>query len=185
MSKEIWMPVNGHEGRYEVNNNGVVKALSKIKAGGTQVYPERILKPSKVSGYLGVSFCRLGTKMFVSVHRVVAKAFIPNPQNKPCVNHINGIKNDNRVENLEWCTYSENEKHSYSVLNKVSSGFGRTGSKNTLSKKVKQIKDGVTVCIYFGASEAGRKTGINHSHIIESANGSRINAGGYKWEYVN
>lgn len=93
---------------YTVDKNGVV----------TNNLTGRILKQDKSTGYGTVVLSFNNEKKRFLVHRLVAFKFIPNEQNKPCVNHINGIKDDNRVENLEWCTYSENEQHSHKVLGK-------------------------------------------------------------------
>lgn len=115
--REQWKVIEGFE-NYEVSNLGNIRRLY-LKG-----YKYR--KPVLQSGYCSVTFVFNKTefKKF-QIHRLVAKAFIPNTDNKPCVNHINGIKNDNRAENLEWCTYSENEKHSFDKLGKITNGIIR------------------------------------------------------------
>jgi hypothetical protein len=108
---EQWLPVKDYEGCYEVSNLGRVKSLHLV--GGAT----RILKGAKKRwGYIEVSLYKNGVGKNRSVHRLVAVAFIPNPENKLEVNHINGDKVDNRVENLEWNTRTENQLHSYRVL---------------------------------------------------------------------
>jgi hypothetical protein len=111
---EVWKKIEGFE-NYEVSNYGNVKSLKYNKI--------RLLKQENVKGYLRVSLSKENKVKRFQVHRLVALSFIKNIENKPCVNHINGIKTDNTVENLEWVTYSENEKHSFNFLEKKGNGI--------------------------------------------------------------
>jgi len=117
---EIWHPCAGFETHYEVSNLGNVRSIERMVnhyCGGSKVNPSTILKAGKSkSGYLTVSFCIDGVKSNQSVHRLVARAFIENESNKPQVNHKDGNKHNNNVDNLEWVTRSENGLHAYRVL---------------------------------------------------------------------
>jgi len=112
---EVWKDIKGYEGIYQISNFGIVRNLvtNKIHKGNVNRY--------------GYSRTKFGKKARLT-HRVVAMSFIPNPENKPQVNHINGIKTDNRVENLEWCNSSENNKHAHIIGLK-----NQKGSKNNRS----------------------------------------------------
>jgi hypothetical protein len=107
---EIWKDIKGYEGLYQVSNFGNVKTLSRFKNG--YMTKTRLLKHTPyTNGYYMVTLVNGINRKKISIHRLVAQAFISNPDNKPEVNHFNGIKTDNRVENLEWCTHIENQKH--------------------------------------------------------------------------
>ena len=113
-AQEIWNDIEGQEGKYMISNQGRVKSLKRSWFTGfaTITTQERLLTPRKsTGGYSRVQFIINGKNKDFDIHRLVAKAFLKNTENKPYVNHKNGIKHDNRVENLEWSTPSENCRH--------------------------------------------------------------------------
>lgn len=121
-SKEIWKTIDEFS-NYEVSNNGNVRRKKCIvihSNGMVTNYKERLLKQeiNRIS-YKRVTLSQNNIQKRFQSHRLVAKYFIPNPENKPCVNHIDGNPSNNHVSNLEWCTYSENERHSYDILGKI------------------------------------------------------------------
>ena len=118
-----------------------------------------------------------------SVHREIAKIFIENPENKPQVNHIDGNRFNNHIKNLEWCTNSENVKHSHDKLKRTFSAYGENHAN---SKTVSQYsKDNILINIYGSVNEAGRQLGIQFTNIAKCARGERKTAGGFVWKYEN
>jgi hypothetical protein len=131
--ENIWKEIPGYEGIYEVSCNGEVKSLSRKirKLNHKSIFliqtKEKILKPEIVwNNRLRVVLCRDKSKKRVQIHRIVALTFIPNPENKPCINHIDGNPQNNNYKNLEWCNSKENAQHAV-----------RTG----LWKQIKKLND--------------------------------------------
>jgi hypothetical protein len=118
---EKWLDVKGYEDLYKVSSNGLIKRKSCIIINKNAVkckYKERSISPENVKGYLRCTLSKNNIQKKIFVHRLVAENFIDNPHKKRCVNHIDGNKLNNSISNLEWVTHSENEIHSYNVLNK-------------------------------------------------------------------
>jgi len=196
MEKEIWKPVVNFEEFYAISNLGRVKSLDRLYAVSNQYgkcknkYRKRCgriikLAKCKKTGYLTFTMCKSGKRYYPTVHRLVLETFIPNPENKSCCNHKNGIKTDNNINNLEWATYSENRKHAHKIGLHKGTWFGKFGKDNPHSKKVMAISKLGKTKIYRSIREAGRITKINYSCISKACSGSQKRAGGLKWRYID
>ena len=174
MSKEYWKDIPNYEGLYQVSNLGRVKRLESAVWNGYKYVSkkEHILKPhTNTHGYPSVILCKNGKHhKNHRVHRLVAQAFIPNPQNKPYIDHINTIRNDNRIENLRWATREENDHNPITLKNRI----GKCGI------KIKCLNTGE---VFVSSGEARRKLGISVGNIIGCCKGKRKSAKGYKFEY--
>lgn len=176
---EIWKDIPGYEGLYQISNYGRVKSVERIRYAKTPgksdwqaPVNECIRKESISRGYKRVILLKNGRKNTFQVHRLVAIAFVPNPDGKPQVNHINGIKTDNRVENLEWCTNSENQIHA--ILHGLVS-HANNGPVYQFSLDGKFIKKWEMVSI------ASKTLGISAGNIHSCLHGARKKAGGFVW----
>lgn len=192
--QEIWIPVEGYEDRYEVSNTGKVRSLNYHMTGKTKE-----LKPiTEGKGYLMVGLCRDGKMKWGKIHRLVATAFIPNPENKREVNHKDGNKKNNHVDNLEWATASENMKHAFSMgLKKADKEWGRilgkTYGKESGRKHAKMIRKPVWainvnsgfIAEFESAAMVEKILGIDHSTVPRVCTGHQKTAKGYRFLYAS
>ncbi len=188
--QEVFKDVSGYEGSYQVSNLGRVKSLERTRLtnkGGSTKVNERILYSNTDSnGYEYVSLSKGGTMKSLKVHRLVGLCFIPNPENKPQINHKNGIKSDNNYHNLEWCTCRENAIHAFQLGLRLPNNYwlGKTGSLHNKSIPVSQYTlDGEFIKSYGSMREAEREAGTHGTLISKVCNGIYKQAGGFKWEY--
>lgn len=172
--KEVWKDIAGFEGLYQVSNFGRVKSFPR---NGTQVKTPHILCPSTTTSYALYRLSKNDKSYYKKGHRLVAQAFLPNPEGKPHINHIDGNRLNNRVDNLEWCTPSENIIHCYWTL-KTGTGF--------VNKEVYQCdSNGKIIRRWSAIKIAARALGIFGGDIGRCCAGRRHTAGGFKWKYVN
>lgn len=186
MKGEIWKDIEGYEGLYQVSNTGKVKSLERtvwVNRGYYRTVQERIVKLSKISsGYLQVQLHKEGERKHYLVHRLVATAFIENTKGYTEVNHRDENKQNNCVENLEWCSRSYNSN--YGTKNK------RISEKNTNNPKRSKPVIGINkisglILEFPSAREASRQTGINNRNIIKCCKGDCKSVGGYVWYYAD
>ena len=180
--EEIWKPVVGYEGFYEVSNIGRVRSLARIvecSDGRKRKIKDRTLKGSSYSGgYSGVTLHKDGCAKSVNIHRIVAEAFVPNPLEKEEVNHKDENPSNNHASNLEWVTHKENINYG------TRTERARETTTKLQGKAVQQFsKDGKLVAEYESISIAYRATGAFISNIVKCARGEYKTAGGYIWKY--
>lgn len=184
LEKEEWRPVVGYEGLYVVSSFGRIASMKMaLKRGRNGVFyrQQRLLKPVKMTiGYLAVSLTKNGKVTQEYLHRLVSKAFLPNPNNYPQIDHIDGSRDNNMVTNLKWCTGSQN------VLNPI------TRIRNSSSKKSKQKRREKVVCIRNGNVERiydspkqATIDGFDHSCVVAVCNNKQKSHHGCQFVYLS
>lgn len=171
--KEKWKDIRGYEGRYQVSNFGNVRTLNYKRTGQTRI----MTGTTDIRGYKNIAFREggVGSKQkHYMVHRLVAEAFIQNPENKPFVNHKDGDRANNIVENLEWCTRQENEEHKVYVL-------GRPSGHCIPPKPVICVETGKR---YPSVSRAAEEMGVYQGAISIALTSERRTSCGYHWRYA-
>lgn len=199
MDNEIWKPIKGYEGLYEVSNYGRVRNVPRVIKKELRVMT---IKPRMISqyiskiGYPAVTLCKNKQSRCNFIHRIIAEAFIPNPENKPCIDHINAIKTDNRLKNLRWVTRKENSNNPITLKRLIESSKRPERIKKMLETKRKNNsysapryvyqfnKDGEFIAKYDSASDASRNTGIHASIIRGCCMRYWNSAGGFVWSYT-
>jgi hypothetical protein len=180
---EEWKPVKDFDGWYEISNLGNVRSVQRIiqhkpdrfsSKGKIQVNESKVrVQSANKSGHMHVQLYRNSKPVKRYVHRLVAEAFIPNPDNKPNVNHIDGNPKNNHYSNLEWCTQKENIRHSFNT--------GLTPTKKRV-KSISLITGNETE--YESIAVAARTLGISHTGIVQQLKGRAKSCNGCKWEYA-
>ena len=192
---EIWKDV---ENGYQVSSLGNVRSLDrehkqKAKQGSWSLHPYKGQNLAQIEHRNGYLFVSINGKAR-SIHRMVADAFIPNPEQKPYINHKDGNKKNNTVQNLEWCTAKENSRHAvdnhlvrFSTekhLAAIRENIKRATEANL--KRVKQYdQDGRLLNVYSSIKEASEKTNVNPAHICQCAKGRHKTSGGFIWRYAS
>lgn len=178
---EIWTDVHGFEGLYKISNMGRLKSYKVAQVGS-------VMKTTNKKGdYIRVVLEGVGFKRkTISIHRLVAIHFIPNPNNYDTVNHIDGNKQNNKYTNLEWTSQSSNTKHSREILHRNQLNGMIEYNKTQRAKKISCYdKTGKLLRTYESPQEASLITGICKRNILQVAKGNmcRHTAGGYIWKY--
>lgn len=180
--KEIWKDVIGYEELYQVSNLGKVRSFPRK---GTHTKKINLLKPSKnKKGYLQVSLSKNKNRKTISIHRLVAQTFIDNPNNLPQVNHIDGNKLNNCVDNLEWCTNEYNMKESIKLgLRKNSYKYGKNHCRSVVVNQYSL--DGYFIKQWYCVKDIERELKFDNRNICACCRKKRPTAYGYIWEYNN
>ena len=178
--EEVWKDVVGYEGKYQVSNKGRVRSsereVSCLRGQKRKVDGRILALIPCTNGYMSVHLSVENKSKIKLVHRLVADAFLPNPNNYPEVNHRDEVRHNNKVDNLEWCT------------KKYNIHYGNAIQKIKDSRKVRPVNqyglDGTFIKRWDNILDAGKGMGVNHSSIIRVCKGKQHTCKGFKWEYV-
>lgn len=195
--EEIWKDIENYEGLYQVSSLGRVRSMDRVVADsrtGHRTLKGKIMSlPNNQRGYQIVRLSKDGKKTTYFVHRLVAQTFIPNPEEKPQIDHIDTNPANNRIDNLRWATPKENHMNPLTRKNKSDSmkgenapWYGKLGKDNPKSKSIYQIsKDGNLIRKWEGMREAERYTEATLQKISLCCQGKRRTSGGYRWIYAS
>ena len=193
---EIWKPIKGYEGYYEISNLGRIKSVERyVKQGNSMRHVKESFKKLHIGayGYPSVTLCRDRKSIDIPIHRLLAKTFIPNPEEKSAIDHINTNKTDYRLQNLRWVTPKENANNKLTLQHCKENTYSKeslrkrlitrkNGNTVTAPKTVYlYTKEGIFIKQYFSMTEAGRTTGIDHNSINRVLDDCTQSAGGYLW----
>lgn len=187
LKTEIWKPIKGFEGLYEISNKGNVRSLDRYVMNGNRccLLKGKPIKPYlTLKGYLIVDLYKNSQRTHYLIHRLIAEAFIPNPNNLPCIDHINTIRTDNRVENLRWCSCKENMNNPLTrehINIKIRSKEVQEKRLATVRKKqschceipVYYVDEDGSKISFKSMAEAQRQTNVHHACIALSINKKR------------
>ena len=192
LPEEKWKDIKYFEGLYKISDYGRVKSLTRIREfiGSNQFttfkskyFVDECILKIKIDRYARVQLYKNSTEYkFYNVHQLVAQAFIPNPENKPIVDHKDNNPLNNRIDNLQWATYSENAKYGYNRGRKKQCGI-----EHHASKLIGQYDlDGNLIKTYHGSGEASKNTGLHSATIRQACRGGYgcKTRGGFIWKYI-
>lgn len=174
---EIWKPIVGYEEFYEVSSLGRVKGLDRrVKNKNGERFAKGVIKQTKLNnnGYEIISLFKNGKEKTYLIHRLVAQAFIPNPNNFPEINHRDEIKTNNRLDNLEWCDRKYNRHYGTRI---------ERCAKKHCKPIVQLSKKGDLICVFESAAKAGEKLNIDRRSLSKCCNKQKT-AYGFKWQFV-
>ena len=171
---EVWKDVIGYEGIYEVSNLGIIRSVERYDYSGHKRKAKTIAFVIDRDGYAKVHLCLCGKSKYHFVHRIVATAFIDNPENLPQINHKDENKKNNKAENLEWCTSKYNKNYG-----RRAERFGRRRGRPVVCLETGQV--------FYSSGDAGRNMGIRREDIHACCTGYRNthSAGGYHWAFAD
>jgi hypothetical protein len=196
MDKELWKPIAGYEGYFEISTLGRVKSVERyVEWCNSRRYVKERIKKLHIGayGYPSVTLCKDGKSVDIPIHRLLARTFIPNPDNKPYIDHINTDITDYRLDNLRWVTAKENANNPLTLQHCKTNTYIKQVSKKANATKVangtktapknvfQYSKDGLFIAEYDSYSEAERCTGVNHRTISIVCDDNTSSAGGFLW----
>lgn len=177
-NKEVWVNIKGYEGLYEISNLGRIRTIPRERYNGFgKHWVDSIIRKPQMSnkGYHILRLTKDGVTKNYRVHRLVAQHFIPNPNNYKIINHINEIKTDNRVENLEWCTQQYNLE------------YGNTRLRQSIGQSIPVVKcdKNGNIIKKYDSMISVKDDGFNNGCVGMCCSGERQSHGGYKWRYAD